>query len=174
MHVPDHILVVVSVHHSNTLAIAEAMSSATGIPIYQPGEEALELVRRGATPGFGSGIYFGRHHDRLLGFVDSLPTFEDRTAFVFSTSGTGIQPERLLGRFYHRRLVDQLTARGFDVVGQFGCKGFDTYGPWGKLGGISRGRPDERDLQNARRFALAMQERATLRQDCAADTATSR
>jgi len=153
---PECILVVTSVHHGNTMKVAEAMSSATGIPIYPPGEQARLLIEQGAIPGFGSGIFFSRHHEGLLKFVEGLPVVEGQAAFVFSTSGTGLNQARLFGRRYHRPLADLLADRGFTVSGEFGCKGFDTYGPWGKLGGIARGRPNAAELEKAQTFARQM------------------
>ena len=158
MSVPACILVVTSIHHGNTMKVAEAMSSATGSPVYGPGKEALLLIERGAAPGFGSGIFFGHHHEDLLEFAASLPTVEARPAFVFSTSGTGLRPAELFGRRYHRQLVKLLEGKGFTMAGEFGCKGFDTYGPWGKLGGVARGRPNTEELGQAQAFALAVQD----------------
>ena len=157
MSAPDCLLVVQSVHHGNTNKVAEAMSSATGTPVFAPGEEARLLIEQGVTPGFGSGIFFGHHHDRLLEFAKDLPAVEGQPAFVFSTSGTGLRPARLFGRHYHKTLVTLLENKGFVIVGEFGCKGFDTYGLWGKLGGVAKGRPDENDLHLAREFAARMQ-----------------
>lgn len=157
MHLPEHILVVVSVHHGNSMKVAEAMSAETGIPVYAPGDEARALIEQGAVPCLGSGIFFGHHHDRLLEFVRGLPVVGERPAFVFSTSGTGLRPAHLFGRRYHRPLVQILRDKGFTVNDEFGCKGFDTYGPWGKLGGVARGRPNAEELQQAREFAIRMQ-----------------
>jgi flavodoxin len=39
--------------------------------------------------GFGSGIYFGKHHRKLLQFVETLPPVTQKQAFVFSTRGDG-------------------------------------------------------------------------------------
>jgi flavodoxin len=161
MDTPAHILVVVSVHHANTLRVAAAMSSATGMPILPPGEEASRLIREGATPALGSGIFFGHHHEQLLRFAGGLPVFNDRIAYVFSTSGTGLRPMKLIGWHYHSRLVNLLASRGFTVSGQFGCRGFDTYGPWGRLGGIARGRPSEQELREAQLFARSMADATT-------------
>ena len=38
------------------------------------------------------------------------------------------------------------------VMGQFGCLGYDTFGPFKLVGGIAKGHPDEKDLENVRRF----------------------
>ena len=151
------ILVVTSMHHGNTMKVAEAMSAATGIQVYAPGDEARALIEQGAVPCLGSGIFFGQHHQSLLKFVDGLATTAGRDAFVFSTSGSGLGPAGLLGRRCHRPLARLLADKGFEVAGEFGCKGFDTYGPWGKLGGVARGRPNAEELQQAREFAIRMQ-----------------
>ena len=38
------------------------------------------------------------------------------------------------------------------VVGKFGCKGYDTFGPFKLVGGIAKGHPDDKDIQNAVEF----------------------
>ena len=38
------------------------------------------------------------------------------------------------------------------MLGAFSCKGYDTFGPFKLVGGIAKGHPDERDLENARAF----------------------
>ena len=37
--------------------------------------------------GFGSGIFFGKHHKNLLDFADRLPLLRNKKTFIFSTSG---------------------------------------------------------------------------------------
>ena len=46
----------------------------------------------------------------------------------------------------------KLKEKGFDIVGEVSCRGFDTAGPFKFMREISKGRPNERDLENARRF----------------------
>ena len=103
--------------------------------------------------GFGSGIYFGKHHRHLLEFTKKIPP-GDAKAFIFSTSGGTIG--RLNVERYHKPLRTILTAKGFTIVGEFNCAGFDTFGPFKLVGGISKGRPSEEDLKNAERFAENM------------------
>ena len=38
------------------------------------------------------------------------------------------------------------------VDGKFGCKGYDTFGPFKLVGGIAKGHPDDKDIQNAVEF----------------------
>ena len=42
--------------------------------------------------------------------------------------------------------------KGCPVLGEFGCRGYDTFGPFKLVGGIAKGRPNERDLEQARAF----------------------
>lgn len=37
--------------------------------------------------------------------------------------------------------------------GAFACKGWNAYGSFKLIGGINKGRPNDKDLENAREFA---------------------
>ena len=103
--------------------------------------------------GFGSGIYFGRHHGDLLDFVDGLPMPRNKKAFIFSTSGL-----RKLW-FIHdfdKPLRAKLQWKGFDIVGEFSCRGVDTYRAARLVGGVNKGRPNVQDLSQAEDFASGL------------------
>lgn len=108
--------------------------------------------------GFGSGIYFGRHHESLLDFVDRLPVLKNKKAFVFSTSG--LRKLRFLHEF-DRPLRRKLQRKGLDIVGEFSCRGYDTYGATKLVGGINKGRPNAKDLKQAEDFARSLQVQRT-------------
>ena len=97
--------------------------------------------------GFGSGIYWGRHDKKLLALVSGLPQVNDKTAFIFSTSGLRA------GRIFNRQLRRGLLERGFHLIGDFSCRGFDTAWPLRLIGGVNKGRPNEKDLKEAAEFA---------------------
>ena len=143
------LIVYTSVHHQNTEKVAKVMAEeleADLIPTMkaQPGMlAAYDLV------GFGSGIYFMKHHKTLLRFVETLPAGTKNRAFVFSTSGDG-------KREHHAALKEKLVNRGFSIVDEFSCKGWDTWGPMKLFGGINKGRPDEDDVAGARAFARGL------------------
>jgi flavodoxin len=106
--------------------------------------------------GFGSGIYYGRHHKSLLDFVERLPTLGNKKAFIFSTSGLRKIP------FIHdfdKPLIEKLQRKGLDIVGEFSCRGYDTYRITKLVGGINRGRPNAQDLQQTEDFARALQDK---------------
>jgi len=153
---PDVVIVCTSVHHGNTRQVAEAMAAASGGRVLQPGDEALRAAGSCGLLGIGSGIFFGHHHTSLLAFAGALEADPNRSAFIFSTSGTGDRLARLAGRDYHRSLRTILRERGFQVEGEFSCRGYDTYAPWRIFGGFARGHPDLHDLENARAFVQGL------------------
>jgi len=140
------LIVYMSIHHRNTEKIAIEMAEAIDAEIAKPCE--VENVEKYDLIGLGSGIYFFRHHRKLIEFVASIP--ENKKVFVFSTYGLG-NPE-----IYHRPLKKKLLARKTKIVGEYACKGYDTFGPLKLMGGINKGKPDENDLENARKFAMRL------------------
>jgi len=143
------LIVYTSVHHENTEKVAKVMIEeldADYIHIVHAKPEtpeAYDLI------GFGSGIYFMKHHKTLLQYVESLPTMTQKRAFVFSTSGDGKIK-------HHAALKEKLVKHGFTIVDEFCCKGWDTFGPLKLFGGINKGRPDDKDLAAARAFAQGL------------------
>lgn len=134
-----------SVSHGNTRRLAEVMGEVLGAPVVAPDEadgiESYDLI------GFGSGIFMQKFHPRLREFVSSLPQQQGR-AFVFATSGL---PAPRFGP-----MVRMLEVKGFEVADTFSCRGFDTWAPFKLVGGIRKGRPDNRDLAAARSFAKGL------------------
>lgn len=153
------LLIYISIHHGNTEKIAKAMAEVLSAELLKPNEIGVDTFSKYDLIGFGSGIYFFKQHKALLAFVDKLPIMKNKKAFIFSTRGIG--PVWL----YHRPLKKKLLEKGFDVVGEFSCRGFDTYlleryMPFLKFtGGLNKGRPNEKDLENARNFAINLRKR---------------
>ena len=136
-----------SVHHMNTEKVAKVMAEALGAMLVQPEEVDPASLADYDLIGFGSGIYAGKHDKALLDFVRTLPT-QNKAAFVFSTSGTGGKQ--------HKVLLEALRQKGFTIKGEIVCAGFDTFGPLKLIGGIKKGRPNAKDLENARAFASSL------------------
>ena len=137
-----------SVHHGNTKKVAKAIAEEISADLVKPGEIDMTKVKDCDLIGFGSGIYFCKHHVSLLNLVDTLPVLESRKAFIFSTSGVP-----LFTKFWHKELKQKLIKKSFNIIGDFSCKGFATYGPLKLIGGIGKGHPDEKDLEKAKDFA---------------------
>ncbi len=140
------LIVYASVHHGNTEKVGRAMADVLRADMVKTVDARPGMVQQYDLVGFGSGIYFGKHHRSLLDFVGALPPQSGRRAFVFSTSGRGSVGD-------HETLRRRLVLKNFRIVDEFACKGWDTYAFLRLIGGINRGRPNEKDLENARAFA---------------------
>lgn len=143
-------IICTSPHHGNTRRIAEAIAVTLGAPVLTPEAAADAELASYDLIGFGSGIYYGRHHHNLRRLIDLVPALP-RAAFLFSTAGLP-----WLSPLFHTRLRRRLRRRGCRVVGEFCCAGWDTVGPLALIGGLNRRRPDERDLKRAREFANSL------------------
>ena len=143
-------IIYVSIHHGNTEKVAKTLAKVLNADLKKPEQIEPDSLSDFDPIGFGSGIYFGKHHKSLLEFAKKLPP-TNKKAFIFSTNGGNIgkmKPENL-----HKPLKAIFTAKGFNIVGEFNCAGFDTYGALKLFGGISKGRPNEEDLKKAEEFA---------------------
>jgi flavodoxin len=129
-------IVYASVHHGNTEKVAKAMGKAVKARVWSIGEAKADKLKDYKMVGFGSGIYFVKHHQKILEFVKKLPIVKGKKAFIFSTAGV---KRRGYATKAHKALRDLLKERGFDVVGEFNCPGFDTYGILKLIGGRTRG-----------------------------------
>lgn len=146
----DALIICVSVHRGNTLAVARAMAEALRAEVREPEDVDPRTLAEYDVVGLGSGIYRGDVHPRLRGFVERMPRGAGARAFVFTTSG--------LGRSRHlpwRPPLEQLLRdRGYEVVDGLACPGQDAWFPLSLLGGgLNRGRPDAYDLSHAHEFA---------------------
>jgi len=139
-----------SVHHGNTKKIADAMAAELNADIKKPGEVDLGKIGEYDLIGFGSGIYMGKLHKNLLKLADNLPE-AGKKSFIFSTAGGDNESMK-----NHKALKDKLTSKGFKVADEFTCRGFDTFGPLALIGGLNKGKPDEKDLESARQFAARL------------------
>ena len=138
-----------SLCHGNTLKIAAVIAETLKADIKTLEDIDREQIMEYEMIGFGSGIFYQKHHKTLFDFIEGLPDVKNKKAFVFSTSGLCL-PE------FNTPLETVLKKKGFQVTGSFVCKGWDTWGPYKLVGGIAKGRPDESDLKLAREFAATL------------------
>lgn len=137
-----------SAHKGNTLKIAEAMAGKLKAKTIEPQEVRKEDLENCDLVGFGSGIYFGRHHKTIFDLIQRLPLQNKKPAFIFSTAG--LPKLRLV---WHNPLKEALLRKGFELTGEFCCYGHDEVGPLKQIGGINKGRPNLHDLNSASLFA---------------------
>jgi len=146
------VVVCVSVSHGNTAKVAGVVAQELGAEVAEP--EASQLGGCDLL-GVGSGIFAMAFHPRLRRFVEQLPPAPPGAkAFVFWTSGSRQLPVWPYGR----RMTAELQAKGYEVIGSFSCRGWDTWWPLRLIGGINKGRPNDADLDAARKFARGLRE----------------
>ena len=150
------LIIYTSIHHDNTEKVARAMAEVLHAKLAKSNDVNINELIEYDLIGFGSGIYFRKHHRVLLNLVDKLPKVENKKAFIFSTSGVR---EMWFFHEFNKPLEEKLFEKELHVIGEFSCRGFDTYGVWKCIGGISKGRPNEKDLQRARNFAQELLEK---------------
>lgn len=155
------LVIVFSYHHGNTEKIACAMADVLGAPMKTPQQVTPEEIGEYDLVGFGSGIYSATFDPSVLAIADRLPQLPGKKSFLFSTYGApGFIANREFIANNHAEMRKRLQARGYAVIGDFGCAGWNTNSFLKYFGGLNRGRPDANDLVNAEAFALEMMEKA--------------
>jgi len=140
------LIVYESVHNRNTEKIASTLGESLGGDIFRVEEIDHSILLDYDVIGFGSGIYFGKHHKSLFELLEEIDRLEKKT-FIFSTRSITPQP------IAHKSLKRELMERGADILGEFSCKGENRVGPFKLLGGICKGRPDDKDVEKTKMFA---------------------
>ncbi|MBO4861803.1 MAG: flavodoxin [Firmicutes bacterium] len=138
-------IVYYSKHHGNTKKLVDAIAGADGsvtlIDVTEHPDADLSAFDR---IGIASGIYFSSFAAQIVAFADArLP--ENRNVFYIYTHGAPV------GGFLKgiRSVVKKKHCR---ELGKYHCLGFDTFGPFGKIGGIAKGHPTEKEIAGAVRF----------------------
>jgi flavodoxin len=155
------LVVVFSYHHGNTEKIANAYAKVLGAGVKTPQQVKPEEIAEYDLVGFGSGIYSATFDPSVLDLADRLPRAGTTKTFLFSTFGA---PTVFAGGDFinnnHSQIREKLQAKGYTVIGEFGCPGWNTNSFLKYFGGLNKGRPDANDLQNAEAFARQMKEKA--------------
>jgi len=160
-HAMRSLVVVFSYHHNNTEKIAHVIAKVLDAPVRTPQQVNPDEVREYDLIGFGSGIYGATFGASLLNLADRLPQVVGKKAFLFSTYGA---PAFVANREFieknHEQIREKLQAKGYTVIGEFGCAGWNTNSFLKYFGGLNKGRPDADDLKDAEAFAREMKEKA--------------
>jgi flavodoxin len=155
------LVIVFSYHHNNTEKIANACANVLGAEVKTPQQVKPEEIAEYDLVGFGSGIYSATFDPSVLDLSDRLPNAAGKKAFLFSTYGA---PAFIANREFieknHQQIREKLQAKGYTVIGEFGCAGWNTNSFLKYFGGLNKGRPNAHDLGNAEAFARDMMEKA--------------
>jgi flavodoxin len=151
------LIVCVSVEHGNTRKIVEAIADVLGAAIMEPEEiEDDQVLSEYDLIGFGAGIYYGFHHKRLRRFVRRIRSHKPQKAFLVTTNGVRSKFYVKMLNVNINSLKKQLQRKGFEVVGDFSCGGISDWAFFKLIGGISKGRPNDSDIENAKEFARGL------------------
>ena len=158
---PKSLVVVFSYHHNNTRKIAAAIAGVLGAEVTTPELVTPETIAEYDLVGFGSGIYGATFDPSVLDLADRLPDSTGKKTFIFSTYGApAFAATREFVEKNHQEVREKLRAKGFEVIGEFGCAGWNTNSFLQYFGGINKAKPDADDILNAEAFALRMVEKA--------------
>ena len=150
------LVVVISIHHNNTLKIANVIAKVLDAPIKKPYHLKPEEIQEYEIVGFGSGIYGAKHHKSLLELADKLPRVSNKKAFLFSTAAL-TNGKKVIND--HSKLREKLESKGYMILDDFQSKGFNTNSFMKYLGGMNKGRPNTEDLKHAEEFAEKIKQR---------------
>lgn len=144
-------IVYYSNHHGNTKKLVEAIAAAdpdvTLIDVQNPKTTNLTPFNR---IGLASGIYRSSFHKTMEEFARThVP--KGKNVFLLYTFGTPRQK-------YTMSMREILYPKGCTILGEYGCPGFDSHSLNRLMGGgLSKGHPDEEDLELARLFYRDLQ-----------------
>ncbi|MCK9393710.1 MAG: flavodoxin family protein [Candidatus Paceibacterota bacterium] len=143
-----------SVHKGNTEKIAKVIAEELISDIVSVSELNNFDVSSYDLIGFGSGIYMANFNGFVISVIDKLQGFNGKKVFIFSTSGS---PKSFFNSF-DKRIKKKIKENNGILVGEFNCQGFDAFGPFKLVGGINKGRPNDLDIENTRKFARKLKE----------------
>ena len=138
-------IIYISTHHKNTEKVVKAMAEEIDIDIIAMKDINNFDIENYDIIGFASGIYFSSFNKALKKLIEDTSFRKQQKVFLVYTCGINCIN-------YAKSVEKILKNKSVDYLGCFSCNGFDTYGIFGKLGGIKKGRPNEKDLNKARNF----------------------
>ncbi len=123
----------------NTKKVADAIAKV--LDVDARGVRGLKGFSPDGLLVVGSGTYSNKSGKGMTEFLQKLPSMKGKKAAVFETASRGGGAGR--------EMEGILKEKGATVVGSFSCRG-------SLLKFINRGRPNEEDMENARKFAAGL------------------
>ncbi len=148
------IIIYSSIHHKNTKKIAKTMANVLKARLIKAKNANEKDIKDASLIGFGSGIYYGKMHKNILNLAKKLDKVNNKKAFVFSTSG--IKANCFFNK-NHRPIKKILQNKNFNIIAEFNCLGHDSYGLLKLISGVNKKRPNQKDINNAKKFAKKLQ-----------------
>ena len=137
-------IVYYSEHHGNTKKLLDAIAAKHDVDLIDVTKQPPEDLSGYDRIGLASGVYDTSFAKPLLAYArERLP--EGTPVFYIYTHGAPVVgfPKGV------RAIAEKRNCR---EIGRYRCRGFDTFGPFGKIGGIAKGHPTEKDIAGAVEF----------------------
>ena len=135
-------------HHGNTLKVAQAMALEGEVDLIDVTTRQAVRLEGYDCIGLASGIYGFEFQKAVVEFARQYLPQGKPVFFLYTyggAKGTGT-----------KAVAEVAREKDCPILGEFSCKGFDTFGPFKLVGGIAKGHPDRKDLENARAFYREM------------------
>lgn len=134
-----NVAVFVDSRGGNTRKVADALAEELGVAV---GDITASLPADAGILFLGSGTYGGKPGEAMTKFIGS-GTFSGRKVALFGTSAAPAGGEKMIGV-----MADALKQKGAAVIGRWHCPGKFLVMNWS--------RPNQEDLENAKKFARDM------------------
>ncbi|MDO5715995.1 MAG: flavodoxin domain-containing protein [Tissierellia bacterium] len=135
-----------SVHHKNTENLILNATKNLDIDLYNVEKIDQNDFSHYDLVAFASGIYAFKVHKSIYQFLDKKPILPHHAILIY-TSGTG-------GDRYIKSFENKLKKSNIRLLDTFECKGFDTFFILKLVGGMNKGKPDEKDVKDCKNFLV--------------------
>lgn len=133
-----------SAHHQNTLKLLNAIKSQYDIDLINVDSKKRVDLSNYDVIGIASGIVYSKYYKEVYEFIDeNIPN--NKKVFFIHTAGDPRENQ-------NKSVKDITDSKNCITLGTFFTKGFDTYGPFKLIGGINKGRPNDKDIQSVLNF----------------------
>lgn len=137
-------------HHGNTLKVLEAMAGEGEVDLIDVTTRQTVRLEEYDCIGFASGIYGFEFQKAVVEFARQYLPQSKPVFFVYTYGGAkGNGP---------KAVAEIAKEKNCPILGEFSCKGYDTFGPFKLVGGIAKGHPNARDLEEACSFYRNLKE----------------
>jgi len=141
-----------SIHHGNTLKVANVIAKQLNADIKKHSEVKPSDFNKYDIIGFGSGIYNGKHHISLFNLIKNIEAQKNKKTFIFSTAS-------ICSKKMHESFRQELLSKGFSIIDEFICRGFINYSFIKYFfGGLNKKKPNKNDLEKAKDFAIKIRD----------------
>lgn len=133
-----------SKHHGNTKKLLDTIAKKHDVTLIDVTKNPINDLSDYDRIGFASGIYYSKFQKTVLKYADLYMPERKETFFIYTYGAEK--------NGYTDAIKKVVTKHHAKVLGEFGCYGFNTFGPFKFIGGIAKGHPDDKELNDVLKF----------------------